>query len=122
MARARTADPTKVDRDDPFTAEYATISLRPSWGKLSLATFLLCIPADAWTDWLPWQPANYWQRPLVPVIAIFFLGLVGLVFAALGLRTDENRTAARIGLWLNMIAVGVVLLTVFGMYAIFALR
>lgn len=105
----------------PFTGEYATVTLRPSWGKLSIATFLLAIPADAWTDWLP-QPQNAWQRPLMPVLAILVLGLVGLVLALLGRRFDETTAAARFGLWLNAIAVGVVFLTIFGMYAIFALR
>ncbi|MEM9554754.1 MAG: hypothetical protein AAGC60_10880 [Acidobacteriota bacterium] len=108
--------------DEPFGAEYSTITVRPSWGTLSIVTFLLAIPADAWTDWLPWQPENYWQRPLVPVLAIFVLSLVGIACALLGLRNADQRTAARIGLWLNGIALGVVLLTVFGIYAIFTLR
>ncbi|MEM6453683.1 MAG: hypothetical protein AAF772_01175 [Acidobacteriota bacterium] len=115
MARIRAARP-RDDLADVVGDAYAPVSLRPSWGLLSIVCFLLILPSRrlAWMLVAPvWggQVAAYAAPLLTPGLA-----LLGLGFAWLGQRAGRSRgmpsTSARIGLFLNGIAFGLVLLMI----------
>ncbi len=107
---------------DAIGDEYEVVSLRLSWGALSLVLFLLTLPARFLLRLQPWRPAQIWLWPLVPVAAIAALSFLGLVAGLLGLRFSNRPGMAKIGALLNGVVLGCILLVVLGMIAVFYLR
>lgn len=107
---------------DAIGDEYEAVSLRPSWGAVSLIFFLLTLPAKTLLRLQPWRPAQLWMWPLVPVVAIAVLSFLGLLAGLLGLRLSESRGMAKIGVLLNAVVLGCILLVFLAMVAIFAFR
>ncbi len=103
--------------------EYEVVSLRPSWGAVSLTLFLLTLPARSLLRLQPWRPEQIWMWPLVPVAAIAVLSFLGLLTGLVGLRFQaQSRGMAKIGVLLNAVVLGCILLVFLGMLAIFYLR
>lgn len=92
--------------------EYEVVELRLSWGLLSLFFFGSIVMIRPVLRLLPWQPDNVYLMPLMTALAVPVFGLVGLGFGLLGRRRDERPGAAKIGVFLNAIAVGAALLVV----------
>ena len=107
---------------DAIGGEYEVVSLRLSWGALSLTFFLLTLPARTLLDLQPWRPAQIWMWPLMPVVAIAALSLLGLLAGLLGLRLSDGRGMAKVGVLLNAVVLGCILLVFLVMMAIFAFR
>lgn len=107
---------------DVFGDEYEVVSLRLSWGGLSLFLFLLTLPAPYLLRLQPWRPAQSWMLPLVPVVTIAILSLLGLVADLIGLRFSDRPGMAKIGVLLNAVVVGCILLVFLGMFLILYLR
>lgn len=94
--------------------DYEVISLSPNWVMVSLACFLLTLPAEYLLQFLPWRPRRIWLWPLIPPLVIFGLSVLGLLTGAIGLWTSEKKGMAKVALLLN----GVVVAIVLGMAAI----
>ena len=107
---------------DVIGDEYEVVALRLSWGALSLACFLLTLPARSLFRLQPWRPEQVWLWPLVPVAAIAVLSFLGLLAGLAGLRTPQSRGTAKVGVLLNAVVLGCIVLVFLGMAAIFYLR
>ena len=88
--------------------DYEVVTLKVSWALVSLACFLLTLPAQYLLQFLPWRPQRIWLWPLIPPLVIFGLSMVGFLTGWLGLVTSEKKGLAKIMMLLN----GVVLLIV----------
>ncbi len=108
---------------DPIGGEYEVVSLRLSWGAVSLVLFLLTLPAKSILRLQPWRPEQIWMWPLVPVVAIAVLSFLGLLTGLLGLRFQaKSRGMAKVAVLLNGVVLGCIFLVFFGMLAIFYFR
>ncbi len=100
-ASGRPGPPT-TDSEETREAAYETVSLRETWGVLSIFTFIASLGTGQILRLLPWRLRGYDMIPPLAVTLVPVLTGLGLLFALLGRR----RGLARIGLWANGLAFG----------------
>ncbi len=94
-----------------MTAEddYEVVSLKLNWALVSLACFLLTLPAEYLLQFLPWRPRRIWLWPLIPPLVIFGLSTVGLLAGLVGLVTSDRKGLPKVAILLNGVVVLIVL-------------
>ena len=101
---------------------YEVVRLRFSWAGTSLLLFALSLPMPYIMDWIPLRLPAYWMRPAAWVPAVFLLTALGTLCAFIGYRRSANRSLAKLGLFLNGVVVGLLLLFVLAIVLIFSFR
>lgn len=97
------------ERDDFLGSDYAVVQLAPSWGLFSLTFFLAALAAPYWVYELPIAFRHGWQRPVLVPAATALLALLGFVVALLGRNSRRHPGLARLGLFLNGVICGLLL-------------
>lgn len=92
--------------DDLLGGEYAPVSLRVSWGLVSIVCGLAALTARYWAWYLPLD-LPWHQRPMVSPVVTLILGLLGLAIAG---AVRHRGGMARIGLFLNGTICGILAL------------
>ena len=95
-------EPTPELLDD----EYAALKLGAGLPALSLACFAAALGARFLVSWLPVEALGYPWRLLLPALAVPALSALGLLFGLVGLRHRESRGLARVGVFVNAVALG----------------
>jgi hypothetical protein len=80
--------------------EYGTLDLPDAWHVASLACFAASLGARFLVRLLP-AGHTFFGRVFLPVLAVFALAGLGLMFGLLGLRKPRGRGLARAGVFLN---------------------
>lgn len=90
------------DTPEPQAGEYGTITLPHAWHVLSLCFFAAALGARFLTALIPRELliGVIW-RPVLTAFSVPLLATIGLLFALIGLRRPEGRSAAKIALFLN---------------------
>lgn len=94
-------------RDPPpefFDDEYAALELGAGLPVLSLACFGAALGARFLVSLLPVEVLGYPWRILLPALAVPALSALGLLLALLGLRNRKTHGLARVGVFVNTVA------------------
>jgi len=87
---------------EPLGGEYGTVTLPHAWHVVSLLFFAAALGARFLTALIPRELlAGIIWRPVLTAFSVPLLATIGLLFALLGLRRPEGRSASRIALFLN---------------------
>ncbi len=89
--------------------DYEVVSLGLSWAAVSVACFLLTLPAEYLLQFLPWRPRRIWLWPLIPPLVILGLSTIGFLTGWIGLVRSEKKGLPRIAMLLNGVVVVIVL-------------
>lgn len=90
--------------------EYETVSLGLSWGGVSIAFFLLTLASPYLMRYLPWDPPQPWTAPLLWIPVVLASSLIGLLAGGLGYWRSKHNSKAKLGLALNGLVFGLLLL------------
>ncbi len=106
--------------DEEIHDDYGVVTLRLHWGAVSILLFLATLPAKHLTRFLwhatDWRPSQIWIWPLIPWALVLLFALLGAVAGCLGLTVSEHKTASKIGLLLNGVVLGCMVLVLAGIY------
>lgn len=106
----RKAERRERGSGDAYGDAYDVVTVRLSWGLISIGFFLFTLPTRYFVRHLPWwRPDNLWMAPLLSALAVPALATLGLLCGLFGLR-GRSPSTARIGIFLNVVALGVSLL------------
>ena len=100
----------------PPDDEYATVQVGGGLGVLSLLFFVLSLGSRFLVELLPrdWRPFPW--RILLPALGVPVLAGIGLVFGLLGLRTQRGRGFAKVGVFLNAVAIALSVLAILAFF------
>lgn len=102
----RSRSRSKPDAPPPPGAdEYSAVSLGSIWGIASLILFVAALTARQLLALLPLQMRGYHMMPPLAVSLTPALGLAGVMLGLVGMRRQNRRTVALLGLGLNAIVV-----------------
>lgn len=108
------SSPELDDRDEFLGSDYAVVKVAPSLGLVSLSFFVAALASPYWVYYLPLRFEHSWQRPVLVPIVTFVLALLGLLGGFFG-RRSKHPGLARLGLFLNGVICGLMLLMIAGL-------
>lgn len=91
-------------RPELLDDEYAALRLGAGLPVLSLACFAAALGARFLVSFLPLELLGYPWRVLLPALAVPALAALGLLLGLAGLRSPDTRGLARIGVFVNAVA------------------
>ena len=101
-------------------SEYDVVPLRPGWGALSVLSFAIALFSRPILRAIPISVPLRWV-PAALLLGILVPGTVGLLMGVIGLRRSPSTGTAKIGIFLNGVAIACVLVVIAG-YLVWSLR
>jgi uncharacterized membrane protein len=100
----------------PPEDEYAVVQVGGSLGVVSIAFFVLALGSRFLVELIPreWRPFPW--RVLLPALGVPVLAGIGLLFGLLGLRRERGRGFARVGVFLNTVAIALSALAILAFF------
>jgi len=96
---------------EPFAgSEYEALTLRPSWGSVSIVLFFCALLLRPILIALRWRPSDPMMWPLAMALLPPLIGLAGLACGVAGLKLSRRRGSAKAGVFLNGTVVALSLL------------